>query len=52
MDVEAGRLLHLLAKKPAEPYFPDCGHNDVELSSGYVPHLRRFLEGVFGSRVG
>ncbi len=52
VDVEAGRLLHSLARKPAEPYYPACGHEDVELSAGYVPHLRRFLEGIFGSSYG
>ncbi len=52
VDVEAGRLLHSLARKPAEPYYPACGHEDVELSAGYVPHLRRFLEGIFGASYG
>jgi hypothetical protein len=52
VDVEAGRLLHSLARKPAAPYYPACGHEDVELSAGYVPHLRRFLEGIFGSAYG
>ncbi|KAK9836268.1 hypothetical protein WJX81_000812 [Elliptochloris bilobata] len=52
VGVEAGRLLHSLARKPAAPYFPACGHEDVELSVGFVPHLRRFLEGIFGSAYG
>lgn len=52
VDVEAGRLLHSLARRPAEPYYPPCGHEDVELSAGYVPHLRRFLESIFGVACG
>lgn len=52
VGVEAGRLLHSLARRPAEPYYPDCGHDDVELSTGYVAHLRRFLEKLFGKGYG
>ena len=45
VDIEAGRYLHSLAKRPAAPYWAQgCHHENVEMSSGYVPHLRRFLQ--------
>ncbi len=53
MDISAGQHLHKLAKRPAEPYWADGrDHENVELSQGYVPHLRRFLETIFGRNYG
>ncbi len=50
VDIEAGRYLHKLAKRPATPYWADgCHHENVEMSAQYIPHLRRFLQGIFGS---
>lgn len=53
VDIEAGRHLHKLAKRPAQPYWAQgCDHENVEMSSGYIPHLRRYLEGIFGRNYG
>ena len=51
VDIEAGRHLHSLAKRPAAPYWAEgCNHENVEMSAQYIPHLRRFLQSVFGSK--
>jgi hypothetical protein len=51
VDIEAGRHLHKLAKRPATPYWAEgCSHENVEMSAQYIPHLRRFLQSVFGSK--
>ena len=53
VDISAGQHLHQLAKRPAEPYWAEGrDHENVELSPGYVPHLRRFLETIFGRNYG
>ena len=50
MDIGAGKLLHSLAKRPAAPYWAEgCNHENVEMSAQYIPHLRRFLQGVIGA---
>ena len=49
VDIEAGRHLYRLAKRPAEPYWADgCDHENVEMSAQYIPHLRRYLQSIFG----
>lgn len=53
VDIEAGRHLHKLAKRPAAPYWAEgCHHENVEMSAQYVPHLRGFLQGIFGANYG
>ena len=53
VDISAGQHLHKLAKRPAKPYWAEGrDHENVELSQGYVPHLRRFLETIFGQNYG
>lgn len=53
VDIEAGRHLHRLAKRPAAPYWAEnCHHENVEMSAQYIPHLRRFLQGIFGAKYG
>ena len=53
VDIEAGRHLHKLAKRPAQPFWAEgCDHENVEMSSRYIPHLRAYLQGMFGNRYG
>lgn len=49
IDVQHGRQLHKLCKRPSEPLWaPRRGHQDLEASPDYIPRLRRFLVECWG----
>lgn len=44
VDVEHGRQLAKLARRPFEPLWVEGGHHcDLEFYTGFIPHLRRFI---------